>query len=97
MAYDEGYGDDENFDYGSLSIEHQREFTYELLGWEPGGLRQPLDNDVRETFYDVMYNDDLSYGQRMEAYEDLKEILWDEYGIDFEEIWDWEAFREWYG
>jgi hypothetical protein len=33
----------------------------------------------------------------MEAYEDLKDILWDEYGIDFEEIWDWEAFREWYG
>lgn len=32
-----------------------------------------------------------------EAYRDLIDYMWDEYGIDFEDAFSWEDFREWYG
>lgn len=91
MAYRDD-DDDEAFDYGSLSIEHQQEFVYELIGFKD----RELDSDARAMFWDVMYNDELSLGGRLEAYEDLTEYLWEEYGIEFSEIWDWEDFRAWY-
>lgn len=31
------------------------------------------------------------------AYQDLLDYMWEEYGIDFEEAFDWQDFREWYG
>jgi hypothetical protein len=30
------------------------------------------------------------------AYAELVEYMWDEYGIDFEDAWDWEDFKAWY-
>lgn len=32
----------------------------------------------------------------MQAYQDLVDYMWDEYGIDFEDAYSWEDFREWY-
>lgn len=37
------------------------------------------------------------FDQSEQAYEDLISYMWDEYGIDFEEAFDWADFREWYG
>lgn len=31
-----------------------------------------------------------------EAFKELVEYAWDEYGIDVEAEWDWVAFDEWY-
>lgn len=30
------------------------------------------------------------------AYRDLVDYMWDQYGIDFEDAFDWEDFRAWY-
>jgi hypothetical protein len=91
MAYEED--DEENFDYGSLPDGQQQEFLYELIGFKENAL----DNEARDLFYDVMYNNELSMGERLDAYNELTIYLYDEYGLVFEEIWDWDAFREWYG
>jgi hypothetical protein len=91
MARNDDY-DDEDFDYGSLSDEHQREFLYDLIGF----TQRELDYETRDMFWNVMYNDDLTIGERLSLYQDLNSHIWNEYGINFEEIWDWEAFREWY-
>ena len=32
-----------------------------------------------------------------DAYQELVDYFWDEYGLDFEEVFEWEDFREWYG
>jgi hypothetical protein len=37
------------------------------------------------------------FDQSEQAYEDLIDYMWDEYGIDFEDAFDWADFREWYG
>jgi hypothetical protein len=36
-------------------------------------------------------------GEDGDAYMELCEYLWDNYGIDFEELFEWDDFREWYG
>jgi hypothetical protein len=89
--YDE-FNDDESFDYGSLPEIQQQEFLYDVFGF----THDALDSEARELFWDVMYNDELSYGQRMDKFEELADYIWDEYGIMFEDVWDWESFREWY-
>lgn len=82
----------EEFDYGGLPEDEQRQFLYEVFGFR----EQALDYEARSLFWDVMYNNQLDYGIRLEKFDELAAYIWDEYGISFEEIWDWEAFREWY-
>lgn len=91
MAYEED--DEEGFDFGSLPEGQQQEFLYELIGFKDNAL----DSEARDLFNDVMYNNELSMGERLDAYNELTIYLYDEYGLVFEEIWDWDAFREWYG
>lgn len=86
------YDDDEEFDYGSMPPENQKDFLYELIGFKENAL----DNDVRSMFYDVMYNDELSVGERLATYDRLVDYLHDEYGMDFADLWDWDDFRSWY-
>lgn len=57
---------------------------------------------------DVLWNDNSADPRAMElfdsaffngdkgAYQDLIDYLWDNYEIDFEDVFDWEDFREWY-
>jgi len=85
MATDE-YEPDE-FDRG----EHQ-ESLYELIGFNT----EPSDPAVHDLFWEVMYNDELTADQREDYYEQLEVYLYDMYGLDFEDLWDWEDFREWY-
>ncbi len=84
--------DDEDFDYGSLPIQEQQEFVYELIGFK----QDALNPEAREMFWDVMYNDDMSYAERMGLWNDLNTYMWDEYGIDMSDVWDWDDFRSWY-
>lgn len=90
MATD--YDDDEAFDYGSLDEIHQQYFVYDLIGFHG----PTLDIEARNLFWDVMYNDNLTAEQREATYDELVRMMYDEYGIDFAEIWDWDDFRAWY-
>lgn len=84
--------DDEWFDYGSLDEDEQRFFIYEQIGF----THDPVDQTAHDLFYQVMYDDTISQDTRMDLYEALSLHMWDEYGIVFSEIWDWEDFRNWY-
>jgi hypothetical protein len=90
MAWKRFGDDDDHFDYGSLPDAQQQQFLFENLF---GDLK---DNTARDLFNDVMYNDELSRSQREEAFEQLKDYYLDEYGIQFDDLWDWEDFRAWY-
>jgi hypothetical protein len=85
MADDEYQPDDFERDY-------QQESLYELIGFgtEPG------DQTVHDLFWEIMYNDELTAEEREDYAEQLDVYLYDMYGLDFEDLWDWEDFREWY-
>lgn len=92
MPRNEDWDDDAEFDYGSLPLEQQQEFLYDLIGF--AGTTH--DYEARSYFWDLMYNDELTSDQRLDIYEEFSQYLWDEYGLQFEDVWDWDAFREWY-
>jgi hypothetical protein len=50
-----------------------------------------FDSHAQELFVEAFFNDNDA------AYIDLVEYMHDEYGIDFEQEFDWQDFREWYG
>lgn len=79
-------------DDDELSYEEQQELLYDIIGFTDASYDQTAHN----LFYDAMYNDDLSYDQRQQMFEDLEDYLYDEYGLYFADVWDWDDFREWY-
>jgi hypothetical protein len=48
------------------------------------------DAHAQDLFKEAFFNNDEG------AYQDLVDWLWDEHGIDFEGVFEWEDFREWY-
>lgn len=57
-----------------------------------------LANDrLAQALYDeAMFNMDLSRDDRFDIMETLRDYLWEEYEIDFDDIFDWEGWREVY-
>lgn len=57
-----------------------------------------LGNDhTLQLLYDVaLFDHDIRPEERDMAMDALVDYLWDEYGIDFDEVFDWEGYREWY-
>ena len=84
--------EDDEFDYGSLPEVQQQEFLYDLIGFS----QAPRDYEAHTLFWDLMYNDDLTISERLDKYDELSDYLWAEYGLSFEDIWNWDDFRGWY-
>lgn len=80
--YDEQYG--EYFE--PFSAVDASEKVSELLY----GAGYETDPRALALFEDAVFENDQS------AYQDLVDYMWDQYGIDFEEAFSWEDFREWY-
>lgn len=84
--------DDDFYDYGALPEVQQQHFLYDQLGF----IGPARDAEAHNLFWDLMYNDALSSTQREDIHADLRDYLMEEYGIDFDDVWDWEDFRSWY-
>ena len=82
----------DDYDYGDLPEHDQQEFLYDTIGFGDS----PQDQHAHDMFYEAFYNDDLSISDRIDIMDELSDYLFDEYGIDFEAIWDWDDFRSWY-
>jgi hypothetical protein len=89
--------EDEAFDYGSLSESEQQETLYRIIGFTGEGMyRGGDDGYAHDLFYNAFYNNDISMRNRMELMDSMNDYLWQTYGLDFEAVWDWDDFREWY-
>jgi len=55
------------------------------------GSESQVDHHAQDLFMEAYFNDDQN------AYLELVDYMWDEYQIDWEEVYDWQDFREWYG
>lgn len=57
-----------------------------------------MENDrLLQALYDeAMFNFDLPHSDRVLILETMRDYVWDEYGIDFDDVFDWEAYREAY-
>lgn len=69
-------------------------------GYEEGdSLADRMENDnlLQVLYFEGLYDLDLPVEERVDLYEKLIEHMWDTYGLDWDDIFDWEAWREWYG
>lgn len=80
--YDEQFGEY----YEELPMAAQTAKVDELLF----GLGYQTDDHALDLFQRSIFDNDES------AYLDLIDYMWDEYGIDFEDAYSWDDFREWY-
>lgn len=87
MAYFDERDVPEEWDNGEF------ELYSDLVGGEP---EIGLDAELQDLFDAALFDLDLSPEERADAYDDLIDYLWDEYGIDFDADFDWEGYREWY-
>jgi hypothetical protein len=72
----------------------ETELWLDLTGGALGAERDP---ELQSLFDDAMFNPDLSPEEREEVYDMMVDYMWDAYGIDFEDTFDWEGYREYYG
>jgi len=60
---------------------------YAILWSEDPSIQDEHANELfREAFFE----------KNQDAYQELVDYMWDEYDMDFEELWDWEDWKEWY-
>ena len=88
-GWDDGWGDGDYFDNSATP-------SYEDLLF---GDTNVMDQHAQDLFIDAYIGQPDSDGVRHKddgAYIELVEYMWDQYGIDWEEVYDWEDFREWY-
>lgn len=59
-----------------------------------GGDPRVYGDWVTENLYDTaLFNFDISKSDRSAILHSLRDRLWDEYGIDFDDQFDWEGYR----
>jgi len=93
--------DDDEYQPDEYDRLYYQESLYELIGFDFGFSPDapiPLNADqwVHDTFGQIMYNDELRPEEREDLEEQLAVYLYDNFGIDFDDLWSWEEFREWY-
>ena len=55
------------------------------------------DDHKLQLLYDLaLFDSDIRPEERDAVYETLQEYLWEEYGIDFDDEFDWDGYRDWY-
>lgn len=80
----------EDEQFGEYYVQIPDAEAREELGHILWGTGAEVDELAMGMFERAMFDDDN------QAYQDLVDYLWDEYGIDFEDAFDWEDFRSWY-
>ena len=70
--------------------ESDSDFLNDLLFTDDQG-----DQHAQDLFDDAI-DASLTDAERDAAYDELCDYMWDVYGLNFEDAFDWEAFREWY-
>jgi hypothetical protein len=78
------------YDWGYMEM-----YLYEDMG---NGLPSSFQNDrMVQALYDTaLFNYDISKEDRNAVMGSLKDYMWDEYGVDFDDVFDWENYREAY-
>lgn len=88
-----GWDDDYDYFVPASWSESEANLYDELVGGNPD-----IAGDHRLQFlYDAaLFHTELSPPDRQIILDALKEYMWDEYSIDFDDAFDWDGYREWY-
>lgn len=54
------------------------------------------DAHLQDLFDTAWFDPDVSHEDRLHAREELRDYVWEEYELDWDEIFDWQDWAEWY-
>lgn len=74
-------------EYGEYYVDEPGSKSLDEVLW---GNDFEADPRAQELFSQAFFDDDQA------AYQALVDYMWDQYGIDFEDAFDWQDFRSWY-
>lgn len=77
--------------------DHWESFEERLFIDMTGGNYVMSSDENLQMLYDSAFFGDLGGADRQTVYEMLVDYLHDEYDLDLDDVFDWEAYREWYG
>lgn len=83
---------DNNFEIPDSWYSAETAMYLDMVGGDP---LLAADQGLQTLYHNALFGD-LSGEQQQEIYFMLVEYMRDEYGLDFEDVFDWEAFKEWY-
>lgn len=61
-----------------------------------GNMALYNDSFAQNLYDGALFNHDVSSQDRSAIMNALRDYMWDEYGMDFDDVFDWEAYREAY-
>jgi len=61
-----------------------------------GNMELYNDNFAQNLYDAALFDHDISRDDRAAIMDTLRDYMWDEYGVDFDDVFDWEAYREAY-
>lgn len=65
--------------------------------WDDATQGHGWDDEFGQMLFDMAFVDPETGDVRAQAYRMLQEWFRDEYGLEFDEVFDWAGWREWYG
>lgn len=65
----------------------------DMAGTNPAMYSDPW---VQNLYDAALFEHDVSSTDRTAILNTLRDYMWDEYGMDFDDVFDWEGFREAY-
>lgn len=65
--------------------------------WDNLTHGQGWDDNYGKMLFEMSFADPETADVRRQAYDFLREWMTDEYGLDFDDAFNWELWREWYG
>lgn len=54
------------------------------------------DRTLQLLFDVALFDADIRPEEREAVMDELVDYLWEEYGLDFDDVFDWDGYREWY-
>ena len=78
--------------------EEESELFQDAINIIGGDLGEQIQNDdwVGFLYHEAMWDFDIPADYRQGAYDAFVEYMDDVYGVDWDEVYDWEAYREAY-
>jgi hypothetical protein len=64
--------------------------------WDQATDGQGWNDDYGRMLFDMVFVDPVDTTTRESVFDALKDWFMDEYGVGFEDVFDWDAWREWY-
>lgn len=86
-------------DDGSFIPQHELDMSWFAIEEREAFFSLPIDlqeDPLVEFMHHELFDDRLARDEMQLVFEQLRDYVESEYGVDWDDVYDWESWREWY-